>query len=73
MSVSAVLTYALAMIAAPSDGLRVHSLVDMQAYAVNHRHEERLSAAPAPASLDAGPPREASTYAPPDWAGPSPG
>ena len=45
----------------------------LQAYAANQGKEEKASSAPAPSSSDAGPPREASTYSPPDWAGPPTG
>ena len=44
-----------------------------QAYAANQAEQEKAKSAPAAANSDAGPPREASTYAPPDWAGPPTG
>ncbi len=45
----------------------------LQAYAANQAEQEKARSAPAAASSDTGPPREASTYAPPDWAGPPTG
>ena len=44
-----------------------------QAYAAKQAEEEMAKSAPAAASSDTGLPREASTYAPPDWAGPPTG
>ena len=48
-------------------------MVLAQAYAAKQAEQEKASSAPAAASSDTGPTREASTYAPPDWAGPPTG